>query len=764
MIIHKLTIQNIGPFRREVTINFSDLANIVSLTGPNGIGKTFLLECVPGALYNYWPFRMQDRTSVYDLIGKNEPAKLEMIFSINGRSFRIIHNYIIRGEWKQDAFKMSSQNHTAFIYERTGDGPDDGWEPQAQGVAEVKNYIEKYICTEQLFMASVFNSQNSAGDLVSVKASERKEIFAQLIGLEGHQKRADFYGLRTSQIEKLIEQKRASRAVHQASIVDYASLQSHIANNQQRIENIKLQLADLNMKRDSTIAERAKYEHLKEAFGKKEQELLKIDSKLIELEATRKRLSEKLDLESALLLRKEQLADLKKKLGELEKQLSGREQIYKDIQVATTIKREIENARQQKKDALTDERNKLSDALRISESLLDLAKGNLEQYNALARQAEKLEGLDCPKNCIYVSDAVEAKQRIKNSDPADLQSNIDKLTMRVDNDKKDIAAFPAHITSELSEYVLPLREQDEKIAAGNAELDAFTAIDRDHKNTRREIESIEQGNIEGRLAEIEQARERIPEIAAEIEAAQKQQAELKAELEAIQIPTNPYAEIINSIDRDIQNRTNDIKLGEQEITRAEEQIRRSNEAQIQIESIDSALEDYETLRSYYSRLCTAYGPNGIQALIIDSEKAQFLQIGKKLFSILSGGRIELVFETLKKNKAGDVKEDFVISLIVDGVKRLIEQCSGGEQALAKIVMRATLGIYHSQKSGGRLATYFLDETTGALDVDNRAAYLNFLSYLTQHFAQVVVVTHQDLNAVIPCRLTITENREIMVEN
>ena len=81
MQIESLKIRGIGPFVGDIVISAMELDEIVAVTGNNGAGKTFLLECIPGALYGYFPFRMykQQGVSIYDMVTPGLDAFIEMI-------------------------------------------------------------------------------------------------------------------------------------------------------------------------------------------------------------------------------------------------------------------------------------------------------------------------------------------------------------------------------------------------------------------------------------------------------------------------------------------------------------------------------------------------------------------------------------------------------------------------------------------------------------------------------------------------------------
>jgi len=256
------------------------------------------------------------------------------------------------------------------------------------------------------------------------------------------------------------------------------------------------------------------------------------------------------------------------------------------------------------------------------------------------------------------------------------------------------------------------------------------------------------------MAKREELEKQIPALDATIQEQEKFRDDFKA---------LDYDEIIQRNNKEIEDIRQGIKQYTQAIERDKARIMTSKRSALKVSVIESKKKSLEAVCAGYSQLSEAFSRSGIQALIIDAEKSTFLNIARELFSILSGGALELNFTTMKENK-GDKKkkETFDLRLKVDGKERKLEQASQGQQDLARIVMRGTLGIYFSMKTGSRMESYFLDETTGSLDELNREAYYDFLKYLLKFFRQIFVITHQDIAKQIPCHVNVNENRELEI--
>ena len=772
MKLDTLRIKGIGPFHEEIEIHFSELDSIVSISAMNGIGKTFLLECVPGALYNYWPFRMyEQRISVYDFIFPNAPALLELIFNIRDRRFRIVRNYTLEGTWEGNEFKERSKNQTAFIYEWDG----FEWTPIAEKLAEVNDFVEREICTKQLFLASVFNSQNSAGDLVGVSKTERKEIFASLIGLDPLQARSEFFKGRYGAVEKIIETDKTIIATHEASLVDKEALKAQIAEFETAISGLDGEVDMLNQARDAHIKAYERQKAERETRQKKAQEISKLRERFVELTARRDKLEGFVSEAPGLQARADGLAAerdaAKAELAKLEAEYQTVRNDEEAMGELYDMIAEQNQHIQEQRDSFEAERREVENARRGWSEQLAKSIMALTNYETRLEAVKRLEALDCPKNCEYVASAVSFEAGLKKIDGPALYAERDKIIASKEECEKAIREKFSQeaLNAKTAVYYDAITVLEGRLADEKKKQDGVKQIERSIINKRETVEKAESARsaIAEKLARLGEATARIADIDNEISNVDVVKERIERENEAALIagdaPTTDYSFLIKQTEEAVAEKARRAQDTRAAIVRLQEKLKNASLAGMKIGILKNKVEKLERLNTAYSILQSAFGRNGMQALIIDSEKHQFLEIARELFSILSGGKMALQFETQKTlKKGGEKKEDFELYLIIEGVKRELRQCSQGQQDLGRIVMRATLGIYYAQKTGGLMETYFLDETTGSLDEINRESYLQFLSHLLNHFKQIIVITHQDLGRIIPCRIEIDERRQLRI--
>lgn len=763
MQIESIRIKGIGPFMDEVLVPASELDEIVAVVGNNGAGKTFFLECIPGALYGYFPFRMykQAGISIYDMVTPGIDGFIEMVFTIGGRRYRIERNIEIRGTWKSNTFNETGKNQNVVIQEDV----DGEWVSRAEKAKAVNEYVEREICPQQLFLASSFNSQNSAGDIVDCGADERKQIFANIIGLSELQRKAELFMARTRFIDGLINQQETLKASEQGRIVDEEMLKSEIetakgdiersAGERESLESARMVLLEQKAKFDSIETElqncKKSMDDLSQSLSAKKNDAEKLRKMILAKTGIQRDIDSLRELKESLLAREADLESLNAKLTGV-KELDDRlAEIKLEVQKALT--------------AIQSERARADSDLSTMKRRLDKARVEFQSAQARSDEAAILDTLNCEKNCTFVSRAVEARKWIEENPVSAFEETVKKEEAKVVQARNKLMEIEKRIADKEYEkaFTLQVKEIQEKRRAFDVIIQEQSNVATDIKTIKSKIRMLEDNRVEQKMAQIEMAEKQLPGLDGEISKiainiAETHERYNKLSLDSIDNPN----ERLRIIQGQLSAIENGVAKANKIITEKELKLKDNKSSRMKVAIHEAMILKYQTLRGNYERLKEAFGRSGIQALVIDSEKLQFLDIARELFGILSGGKMALYFQTQKTLKSGNVREDFDLNLTVDGVTRRLEQCSQGQQDLGRIVMRATLGIYHSVKSGSRIQTYFLDETTGSLDEVNRENYYEFLKYLLNYFKQIFVISHQDVARIIPCRIQISNEHKVMV--
>jgi DNA repair exonuclease SbcCD ATPase subunit len=183
----RITMRNIGaPGTRfwDLTATHGPL---VGLAGPNGIGKTMLLECLlPGAWFGFLPSPRPIRKGS----AVTNPNRITAV--------AIAADSLLEVDWLRDDGKV-------FTFRHEMNGPRDEWKPHllCDGVAYeatvdgvalksdgkitvFKRLVESLIGTWELVAASAFWVQGGGGSFSRLNEADGRSMFGDLIGNQKH--------------------------------------------------------------------------------------------------------------------------------------------------------------------------------------------------------------------------------------------------------------------------------------------------------------------------------------------------------------------------------------------------------------------------------------------------------------------------------------------------------------------------------------------------------------------------------------------------
>lgn len=157
-----------------------------AIMGPNGSGKTYLLEAILAGLYGCWahPYR----GSLYDSIPGTEGV-LEVEFDAEGSTWRAYRRLRRTGK---------SQSAEALLSRLDG----DRW--AAVAGPKVKDFdlaVERLVGPLGLVLGSIFLSQKAEGDLVSADAAGRKEFMRRFLQLDRFDPLSEAAKVRANRLE-----------------------------------------------------------------------------------------------------------------------------------------------------------------------------------------------------------------------------------------------------------------------------------------------------------------------------------------------------------------------------------------------------------------------------------------------------------------------------------------------------------------------------------------------------------------------------------
>lgn len=171
MKIEKLTLSGFLRFREQVAIDLTAIPEgLVAIVGSNGAGKTTLLEAAPAALYRSF----MSRGDLVDYAtGRDSFVELQIAVEGHGT---------YRARVNCDGPKRASD---AVLEQVAANGSrrvmNDG------KVSTYDQAIARVFPSKDVLLASAFAAQSKTGSFISLDKKGRKQLFAQLLGIERYE-------------------------------------------------------------------------------------------------------------------------------------------------------------------------------------------------------------------------------------------------------------------------------------------------------------------------------------------------------------------------------------------------------------------------------------------------------------------------------------------------------------------------------------------------------------------------------------------------
>ena len=159
----------------------------------------------------------------------------------------------------------------------------------------------------------------------------------------------------------------------------------------------------------------------------------------------------------------------------------------------------------------------------------------------------------------------------------------------------------------------------------------------------------------------------------------------------------------------------------------------------------------------YQELVTAFGRQGIQAMLIETVVPRLEEEANLLLGRMTDNQMQVQLETQRERRTGrgDPIETLEIR-VSDGLgPRSYEMYSGGEAFRINLALRIGLSKVLAQRMGAPLPTLFIDEGFGTQDAAGRERILDVIAAIQDDFEKIIVITHlDDLKDAFPVRIEV----------
>ena len=159
----------------------------------------------------------------------------------------------------------------------------------------------------------------------------------------------------------------------------------------------------------------------------------------------------------------------------------------------------------------------------------------------------------------------------------------------------------------------------------------------------------------------------------------------------------------------------------------------------------------------YRELTTAFGKDGIQALIIEQAIPEIEEEANRILARLTDNRTQIALESLRDLKTGGTRETLDIKISDELGERSYELYSGGEAFRIDFSIRIALSQLLSRRTGTRLRTLVIDEGFGTQDAEGLDHLVEAIQAISGDFEKILIITHvESLKQAFPVRIEVTK--------
>ena len=165
------------------------------------------------------------------------------------------------------------------------------------------------------------------------------------------------------------------------------------------------------------------------------------------------------------------------------------------------------------------------------------------------------------------------------------------------------------------------------------------------------------------------------------------------------------------------------------LTRAEEVVEETERRLEARAARERQIDELKARRRLHDELDRAFSE--LRAELNATMRPEIAELASSFLADLTDGRYDTV----------DLTEDYALTIVDDGVPKSV--ISGGEEDVANLVLRLAISQMIAERAGQPLSLLVLDEVFGSLDESRRQHVLALLRRLGDRFPQVVLITHID---------------------
>jgi len=766
--LHRLRLVN---FRQhaDTEIVFGD--GITGIIGPNGSGKTSLLEAIAWAIYGN-PAARGDKDSIRNLRAKaRSPVRVELEFGLGSHSYRVERGLNNAELYQNGAVVANSLKEvTARLQRVLGMTHAEFFNTYFTGQKELAVLADSSRPERAAFLSRVLRHEQLT--LAQERVRERRNAFThELEGLEtGLPPQAELEKERKTAETRLTGARKAATLAAGERTKAQQVLVEEEPRWQQWVERKERTLSlhgDLRVAEQGVVVARQEFQRLDkelaEALGARE-ELRKLDADVAPISRLKAELAELERLHREDAARREdqaKITELTRNLNVLDRRIAELADADAALTRATAAVRALT---ERLESADTVAREQQATWVREKEYAGTRRAELLKQYDEVKDQRDKIERLGPDGEC------PTCRRPLGTEHPAVLGVLDRQLQAIVDDGTyfrqrmEQLAAPPVAVTQaeaardavraetrQASEHEGTLRAQAserarlQKERAGLArrtqEIEARVAArsggyDAERHNTvRTELARLEP--VAMQAAVLAARAERAEALVGEAELAEKRLSAREEHVKQLSdaVKAEGFSEPKFQAARERHDRaTHALRAAELavaetrgELVAAESAVRETERRAAERAAREKTIAERKIELRLHNELDRAF--SDLRAELNAAMRPEISALASGFLSDLTDARYDEV----------DLDEDYRVVVLDEGVPKPV--ISGGEEDIANLVLRLAISQMIAERAGQPLSLLVLDEIFGSLDESRRQHVLALLRRLGDRFPQVILITH-----------------------
>jgi exonuclease SbcC len=759
-------------FRQHADTTLTFEAGLTGIIGPNGSGKTTILEAIAWAMYGTQAVR-GTRDSIRR---RNAPPRsrveVELEFGLGGHRYRV---------------ERSLQSAALYL--------DGDPAPIANSPGAVTDKVTRVLgMTRDEFFNTYFTGQKELAIMAAKSAPDRARFLSQVLGYERlatvqvklkEERSALKASLTTAEtglidLERLKEEERGASSRMELADRMLAMARSGIGvaerlvlerrpvweQWERRREEVQVVETDLNIAEHQAVEARRAFQELDRDLAEalvaaaKRDELLPQLSEWDGLVAARDRLDQEAQQFAGRRALEAQLREVTGQLAESERLLQALpdETVVAAARVAALAATQAAGLAGA---AVEEEQTKW---VRDKQDAETKRQSLLKQHAELKKQLDRLREVGptttCPtcgkplgKEYQKVLDDLEAslldatqegrfyRQRIDQlaGEPAELakaRSVAAEAEAQLAKEQAAVVRLEAALASRVQEVAKAARSRDRsarltgELAAAPASYDEAT-----HKAVRDRIKSLEP--LRTQLTRLSAVAERAPPLVPKAAEAEQELSRREArviELKAKLSELGWSAEAFDAARAGHQEAERDRQAAQISLVRSEAERKAAEEHRAAVarrrEERDQRVLEVERLRgevTFNQELDRAF--TDLRDDLNAALRPDLSDAASALLRDLTNGRYDDL----------EITEDYLPAIVDDGEPKTV--LSGGEEDVANLALRLAVSQMIAERAGQPLSMLVLDEVFGSLDEERRGSVMDLLRSLADRFPQVILITH-----------------------